>query len=105
VDAVDVLDDILERVELTVFKASVPEILGLELKVFEVVTLLVDVVEEEGVLLDKEHLEAVDELLVVLEVVPVAVLVSVLTLVSVPFGLADSLGEPVDVLEGPIERV
>lgn len=68
-------------------------------------TLPVDVVDEEEVLLDKEHLEAVDELLVVLEVVPVGVLVRVLKLVSVPFGLADSLGEPVDVLEGPIELV
>jgi hypothetical protein len=34
---------------------------------------------------DKEHLDAVDELLVVLEVVPVAVLVEVLRLVGEPF--------------------
>ena len=57
----------------------------LKLIVFEVLTLLVDVVVGEGVLVDKEHLDAVDELLVVLEVVLVVVLVEVLRLLSEPF--------------------
>ena len=52
--------------------ATVPVIRELELIVFEVVTLPVDVVDEEGVLDDKEHLEAVDDTLVVLELVAVA---------------------------------
>ena len=84
--------------------AIVPEIRPLELIVFEVLTLLVDVVVGEGVLVDKEHLDAVDDAVVVLEEVLVAVLVSVLKLGDI-LGLAETLGEIVDVLEVLIERV
>jgi hypothetical protein len=77
----------------------------LELIVFEVVMLLVDVVVGDEVLVDKEHLDAVDEAEVVLEVVPVAVLVEVLRLVGEPFSLVDTVDEPVDVLEAAIELV
>lgn len=68
-------------------------------------TLLVDVVDKEGVLVDKGHLDAVDDELVVLELVAVALAVLVLKLVSELFVLADSLGELVDVLEGGIDLV
>ena len=99
-----VFDTLAVTVPVNVLRA-VDELRPLELIVFELLTLLVDVVVEEGVLVDKEHLDAVDELLVVLEVVPVAVLVEVLRLVGEPFGLADIVDDPVDVLEGPIELV
>jgi hypothetical protein len=97
---VDVLDGFCDRVklvfELGVFDALVVTLLvnvlatvfvmrPLELIVLELLTLLVDVVVDEGVLVDKEHLDAVDELLVVLEVVLVVVLVEVLRLVGEPF--------------------
>ena len=84
--------------------AIVPEIRPLELIVFEVLILLVDVVVGEGVLVDKEHLDAVDDAVVVLEEVLVAVIVSVLKLGDI-LGLAETLGEIVDVLEVLIERV
>ena len=83
---------------------TVVEMRALELMVFEVLMLLVDVVVDEGVLVDKEHLEGVDDAVVVLEVVDVPVPVSVLKGLTEILGLAETLGEPVDVLD-PIERV
>lgn len=101
---VDVLEDgcvfvgvVLELGVFDILALTLPEnvlrivadMRAVELMVFEVVMLAVDVVDEEGVLVDKEHLDAVDDALVVLELVPVAVVVSVLTLVADSLGLAD----------------
>ena len=97
--------DILVVTLLVNVLTIVPEIRAVELVVFEVVRLPVDVVDEEGVLVDKEHLDAVDDADVVLEVVAVAELVGLLRVLGVPFALPDLLGDPVDVLDGPIERV
>ena len=83
---------------------TVVEMRALELMVFEVLMLLVDVVVGEGVLVNKEHLEGVDDAVVVLEVVDVPVPVSVLKGLTEILGVAETLGEPVDVLD-PIERV
>ena len=97
---VDVLEDgcvfvgvVLELGVFVSFAVTEPEkvlrvvlvIRPLELIVFEVVMLAVDVVVGEGVLVDKEHLDAVDEAEVVLEIVLVVVLVEVLRLVGEPF--------------------
>ena len=67
----------------------VAELRAVEVMVFEVVMLAVDVVDEEGVLVDKEHLDAVDDALVVLELVAVALAVLVLKVLVDPLGLAD----------------
>jgi hypothetical protein len=100
----DVFDALVVRLLVNVL-ITVFVMRPLELIVLEVVMLPVDVVVGDGVLVDKEHLDAVDELLVVLEVVLVAVLVEVLRLVGEPFSLVDTVDELVDVLEGPIDRV
>jgi len=84
---------------------SVTEMRGLELVVFEVLTLPVDVVETEEVLEDEGDLDAVDDEVVVLEVVAVPVFVGVFNVLVVPFGLGDSLDEPVDVLDTVIDFV
>lgn len=72
-----------------VLSAPVADMRAVEVMVFEVVVLAVDVVDEEGVLVDKEHLDAVDDALVVLELVAVALAVLVLKVLVDPLGLAD----------------
>ena len=84
---------------------TVDEMREVDVIVFEVVALPVEVVDDEGVLEDEEHLEAVDDELVVLEIAVVPELVEVLKVLVVTLGLDDPLSEPVDVLEGPIDRV
>lgn len=120
VETVDVLEDpcVLVGVvlELGVFDGlklrlpenvlrTVDEMREVDVIVFEVVALPVEVVDDEGVLEDEAHLEAVDDELVVLEIAVVPELVEVLKVLGVTIGLDDPLSEPVDVLEGPIDRV
>ena len=120
VEIVDVLEDpcVLVGVvlELGVFDGlklrlpenvlrMVDEMRAVDVIVFEVVALPVEVVDDEGVLEDEAHLEAVDDELVVLEIAVVPELVEVLKVLGVTLGLDDPLSEPVGVLEGPIDRV
>ena len=98
--------DGLELLELVnVCMIAVTDRRGLELLVFEVLMLAVVVVDCDGVFVDKGHLDAVVEAVVVLEVIDVPVLVRELWGVVVPFELTEPLGEPVDVLEGAMDLV
>ena len=84
---------------------TVDEMREVDVIVFEVVALPVEVVDDEEVLEDEAHLDAVDDELVVLEIAVVPELVEVLKVLGVTLALDDPLSEPVDVLEGPIDRV
>jgi len=79
-----VFDGLSVRVPENVLR-TVPEMREVDVIVFEVVTLPVEVVDNEEVLEDEADLDAVDDELVVLEVVAVAELVKLLKLLGVPF--------------------
>lgn len=101
---VGVFDGLTVRLPENVLR-MVDEMREVDVIVFEVVLLPVEVVDNEEVLEDEADLDVVDDELVVLEFIAVAELVKLLKVLGVPFGLHDPLGEGLVVLEGPIDRV
>ncbi len=104
-DAVEVLEGATLLLDVIVFKRFVGEPRGLEEVVLDELILAVLVVEDVVVFVPAIVLETVGDADVVLELLDVTVVVIVLKMVSEPLGLAEPLGDPVDVFEGAIERV